>query len=68
MATRFARPVGMTVLALLAALEGALLLLGGLLLLIFSGLIGGIFSAIDGTIAGLLVVSAIFTFIVAYGY
>jgi hypothetical protein len=58
----------MTVLALLAALEGALLLLGGLLLLIFSGLIGGIFSAIDGTIAGLLVVSAIFTFIVAYGY
>ena len=68
MATRFARPVGMTVLALLAALEGALLLLGGLLLLIFSGLIGGIFSAIDGIIAGLLVVSAIFTFIVAYGY
>jgi hypothetical protein len=58
----------MTILALLAALEGALLLLGGLLLLIFSGLIGGIFSDIDGTIAGLLVVSAIFTFIVAYGY
>ena len=68
MAARLVRPEGIAVLALLAALEGAVLLLGGLLLLVFSGLVGGIFSAIGGTIAGFLVVSAIFTFMVAYGY
>ena len=54
--------------ALLAALEGAVLLLGGLLLVVFSGLVGGIFSAIVGIVADFLVVSAIFTFMVAYCY
>ena len=64
MAARLVRPRGITVLVLLGALEGAVLLLGGLLLLIFSGLVGGVPSAT----AGLLLVSAIFNFIVAYGY
>jgi multisubunit Na+/H+ antiporter MnhB subunit len=68
MAPTLVRPGGIAVLALLAALEGTVLLLGGLLLLVFSGLVGGIFSAIGGIIAGFLVVSAIFSFMVAYGY
>jgi ribosomal protein L40E len=66
MASSVARAI--TILVLLASIEGTILLVGGLLLLIFSGAVGGIVSTFGGAVAGFLLVSALFNFIVAYGF
>jgi len=65
---RLVRPTGVIILALLAALEGFILIIVGLFLAALAGVLGGLLFAVGGSIGGLFILFGIMNFVVAYGY